>query len=228
MVSAAAVHFEETCHYFRNCHVTGVPVRREFFNVPPRPKDARPTLLVFGGSQGAHAINQAVLEALPQLMEAVPGDPHHSSDGRKRLRGSAGGLSASHGLGGGVTVHRRHAGSVCARRFAALPLRRQHRCRDHCGGEASDLRSSADCGRRPSDATMRPRWPTGGRGALVAASGAHGRAAGDGDCVACCATGRCWQRCREAARGFAHPDAAAGDCCSGRPRLAGVPEPATR
>jgi UDP-N-acetylglucosamine--N-acetylmuramyl-(pentapeptide) pyrophosphoryl-undecaprenol N-acetylglucosamine transferase len=29
-VSAAAVHFEETCKYFRNCHVTGVPVRRAF------------------------------------------------------------------------------------------------------------------------------------------------------------------------------------------------------
>ena len=72
MVSVAAVHFEATCHYFRNCHVTGVPVRQEFFHVPPRPKDARPTLLVFGGSQGAHAINQAVLDALPKLMEAVP------------------------------------------------------------------------------------------------------------------------------------------------------------
>lgn len=72
MVSAAAVHFQETCHYFRNCHVTGVPVRREFFDVPARPKDASPTLLVFGGSQGAHAINQAVLEALPGLVEAVP------------------------------------------------------------------------------------------------------------------------------------------------------------
>jgi UDP-N-acetylglucosamine--N-acetylmuramyl-(pentapeptide) pyrophosphoryl-undecaprenol N-acetylglucosamine transferase len=76
MVSAAAVHFEATCHYFRNCHVTGVPVRQEFFHGPARPpvrsKDARPTLLVFGGSQGAHAINQAVLDALPKLMEAVP------------------------------------------------------------------------------------------------------------------------------------------------------------
>jgi UDP-N-acetylglucosamine--N-acetylmuramyl-(pentapeptide) pyrophosphoryl-undecaprenol N-acetylglucosamine transferase len=71
-VSAAAVHFEATCHYFRNCHVTGVPVRREFFNVPVRPQDARPTLLIFGGSQGAHAINQAVLQALPELMAAVP------------------------------------------------------------------------------------------------------------------------------------------------------------
>jgi len=71
-IRAAAVHFEQTCRYFRNCTVTGVPVRREFFNVPPRPKNARPTLLVFGGSQGAHAINQAVLETLSALMKAVP------------------------------------------------------------------------------------------------------------------------------------------------------------
>lgn len=72
MVRAAAVHFAATQRYFRNAHVTGVPVRREFFNVPARPKDARPTLLVFGGSQGAHSINQAVLEALPRLVESVP------------------------------------------------------------------------------------------------------------------------------------------------------------
>jgi UDP-N-acetylglucosamine--N-acetylmuramyl-(pentapeptide) pyrophosphoryl-undecaprenol N-acetylglucosamine transferase len=71
-VKAAAVHFEKTCSYFRNCHVTGVPVRREFFQVPARAEDARPTLLVFGGSQGAHAINQAVLEALPRLIDALP------------------------------------------------------------------------------------------------------------------------------------------------------------
>ncbi len=73
MAKAAAVQFEKTCSYFRNCHVTGVPVRREFFKVPPRPKDGHPTLLVFGGSQGAHAINQAVLDSLPRLAQAVPG-----------------------------------------------------------------------------------------------------------------------------------------------------------
>jgi len=71
-IRAAAVHFEKTSRYFRSCLVTGVPVRREFFNVPPRPKDARPTLLVFGGSQGAHAINEAVIAALPLLVQAVP------------------------------------------------------------------------------------------------------------------------------------------------------------
>lgn len=34
-VSAAAVHFEETCRYFPNCHVTGVPVRAAFFPFHP-------------------------------------------------------------------------------------------------------------------------------------------------------------------------------------------------
>ncbi len=73
MVRAAAVHFPATERYFRNAVVTGVPVRREFFHVPVRLQDDRPTLLVFGGSQGAHAINVAVIESLPQLAEAVPG-----------------------------------------------------------------------------------------------------------------------------------------------------------
>jgi UDP-N-acetylglucosamine--N-acetylmuramyl-(pentapeptide) pyrophosphoryl-undecaprenol N-acetylglucosamine transferase len=73
MISAAAVQFEESCRYFRNCHVTGVPVRQSFFDVPPRPPDAQPTLLVFGGSQGAHAINLAMLESLTALNAGVPG-----------------------------------------------------------------------------------------------------------------------------------------------------------
>jgi len=72
LVRAAVVQFEATCRNFRNCHVTGVPVRGDFFRVPPRPDDACPTLLVFGGSQGAHAINMAVLEALPKLAARVP------------------------------------------------------------------------------------------------------------------------------------------------------------
>jgi len=72
MVRAAAVHFNATQRYFSNAVVTGVPVRREFFDIPARPPDAPPTLLVFGGSQGAHAINVAIAEALPSLAETVP------------------------------------------------------------------------------------------------------------------------------------------------------------
>jgi len=71
-VSAAAVHFQETCEYFPNCKVTGVPVREAFFSIPAK-AGGTPTLLVFGGSQGARAINQAMIEWLPGLRERVPG-----------------------------------------------------------------------------------------------------------------------------------------------------------
>jgi UDP-N-acetylglucosamine--N-acetylmuramyl-(pentapeptide) pyrophosphoryl-undecaprenol N-acetylglucosamine transferase len=71
-VSAAAVHFEETCRYFPNCRVTGVPVREAFFSTPSKAGGA-PTLLVFGGSQGARAINQAMIESLAGLRDRVPG-----------------------------------------------------------------------------------------------------------------------------------------------------------
>jgi UDP-N-acetylglucosamine--N-acetylmuramyl-(pentapeptide) pyrophosphoryl-undecaprenol N-acetylglucosamine transferase len=73
-VSGAAVHFEETAKYFRNAEVTGVPVREAFFEIAAK-KGAydKPTLLVFGGSQGAKAINRAMIECLPELVRQVPG-----------------------------------------------------------------------------------------------------------------------------------------------------------
>jgi UDP-N-acetylglucosamine--N-acetylmuramyl-(pentapeptide) pyrophosphoryl-undecaprenol N-acetylglucosamine transferase len=70
-VSAAAVHFAETAKYFRNATVTGVPVRQAFFDISER-ASGPPTLLVFGGSQGAHAINQALIEAVPALLAKHP------------------------------------------------------------------------------------------------------------------------------------------------------------
>src|SRR5215470_3013268 len=44
-VRAAAVHFEETCEYFPNCKVTGVPVRQSFFQILPKQPEPPPTLL---------------------------------------------------------------------------------------------------------------------------------------------------------------------------------------
>jgi UDP-N-acetylglucosamine--N-acetylmuramyl-(pentapeptide) pyrophosphoryl-undecaprenol N-acetylglucosamine transferase len=71
-VSAAAVHFEETAKYFRHAEVTGVPVRHAFFDIAPK-RSGTPTLLVFGGSQGAHAINEAMIRCLRILQREAPG-----------------------------------------------------------------------------------------------------------------------------------------------------------
>jgi UDP-N-acetylglucosamine--N-acetylmuramyl-(pentapeptide) pyrophosphoryl-undecaprenol N-acetylglucosamine transferase len=65
-VSAAAVHFEETKRFFPNAVVTGVPVRQEFFDIPERRFKAPGSLLVFGGSQGARVLNQAVIDCIPR------------------------------------------------------------------------------------------------------------------------------------------------------------------
>jgi UDP-N-acetylglucosamine--N-acetylmuramyl-(pentapeptide) pyrophosphoryl-undecaprenol N-acetylglucosamine transferase len=75
-VSGAAVHFEETAKYFRRAEVTGVPVRQAFFEIPvliDKKRGGAPTLLVFGGSQGAHAINEAMIRCLPELARQAPG-----------------------------------------------------------------------------------------------------------------------------------------------------------
>lgn len=71
-VSGAAVHFEETAKYFRHAEVTGVPVRQAFFDIPAK-RGGTPTVLVFGGSQGAHAINEAIIRCLPVLQREAPG-----------------------------------------------------------------------------------------------------------------------------------------------------------
>jgi UDP-N-acetylglucosamine--N-acetylmuramyl-(pentapeptide) pyrophosphoryl-undecaprenol N-acetylglucosamine transferase len=71
-VSGAAVHFEETAKYFRHAELTGVPVRQAFFEIPPK-LGGTPTVLIFGGSQGAHAINQAMMRCLPELRRQAPG-----------------------------------------------------------------------------------------------------------------------------------------------------------
>jgi UDP-N-acetylglucosamine--N-acetylmuramyl-(pentapeptide) pyrophosphoryl-undecaprenol N-acetylglucosamine transferase len=72
-VKRAAVTYEASLRFFGNRgFVSGNPVRHEFLEID----DAAVTrqkvrVLVFGGSQGAHAINMAMVEAAPRLASAA-------------------------------------------------------------------------------------------------------------------------------------------------------------
>jgi UDP-N-acetylglucosamine--N-acetylmuramyl-(pentapeptide) pyrophosphoryl-undecaprenol N-acetylglucosamine transferase len=76
MVQAAAVTYDASiAHFGRKAFVAGNPVRTEFFGghddengMPP----GAARVLAFGGSQGAHAINLAMVEAAPRLAAAAP------------------------------------------------------------------------------------------------------------------------------------------------------------
>ena len=71
-VQAAAVNFPSSAAWFHNAEVTGIPVRPEFFTLKP-PAAAPPHLLVFGGSQGARLFNTHLPQAVPALLDAIPG-----------------------------------------------------------------------------------------------------------------------------------------------------------
>jgi UDP-N-acetylglucosamine--N-acetylmuramyl-(pentapeptide) pyrophosphoryl-undecaprenol N-acetylglucosamine transferase len=77
-VARAAVTYQSSLKYFgAKAFVSGNPVRREFLEVDDDSShtagiNAAPVrVLVFGGSQGAHAINVAMVEAAPRLAAAA-------------------------------------------------------------------------------------------------------------------------------------------------------------
>jgi UDP-N-acetylglucosamine--N-acetylmuramyl-(pentapeptide) pyrophosphoryl-undecaprenol N-acetylglucosamine transferase len=99
LVTAAAVTFDSTVSFFgRRGFVAGNPVRPEFFTTESEQRGARdepPRILIFGGSQGSHAINMAMVEAAPRLAAAGGVDITHQTGERdlelvRRAYGSAG------------------------------------------------------------------------------------------------------------------------------------------
>lgn len=67
-VDRAALTFDEALKFFgKKGVVTGNPVRREFFEVPRKLRSDLFHVLIFGGSQGARAINNAMADSLPHL-----------------------------------------------------------------------------------------------------------------------------------------------------------------
>lgn len=75
VVRAAAVTYEQTRAFFGDkAFVSGNPVRREIMQASPRQREEPSErdgvrVLIFGGSQGAHAINLAMIEAARVIAE---------------------------------------------------------------------------------------------------------------------------------------------------------------
>ena len=73
-VRRALVAFEETQRYFPKgrSEVSGLPVRREFFEVGERDRGAPFTVLLTGGSQGSRALNRVARGCWPLLKRSLP------------------------------------------------------------------------------------------------------------------------------------------------------------
>ncbi len=71
-VRCALISFPETAGYFPKgrTEITGLPVRDEFFQIPPRPAGATPSILITGGSQGSRTLNEAGRQAWPLFRKA--------------------------------------------------------------------------------------------------------------------------------------------------------------
>lgn len=75
IVDTVFVSFEESVRFFPDAKtvVTGLPVRQEFRVGDYSPAASRFCVFVCGGSQGAHAINVAMADALPHLRYCADG-----------------------------------------------------------------------------------------------------------------------------------------------------------
>ena len=72
LVSRALISFPEAAQSFPlgKTELTGLPVREEFFALPPKPRGKTLNLLITGGSQGSRTLNRASRESWPLFRAA--------------------------------------------------------------------------------------------------------------------------------------------------------------
>lgn len=71
-VTRALLSFPEAAKFFPRgkTEITGLPVRKEFFSIPPKPREAKLTILITGGSQGSRTLNEAARGSWTYFREA--------------------------------------------------------------------------------------------------------------------------------------------------------------
>jgi UDP-N-acetylglucosamine--N-acetylmuramyl-(pentapeptide) pyrophosphoryl-undecaprenol N-acetylglucosamine transferase len=71
-VARALISFPEAAAWFAKgrTEITGLPVREEFFQIPPKPCGPVLNLLITGGSQGSRTLNRASRESWPLFLKA--------------------------------------------------------------------------------------------------------------------------------------------------------------
>ncbi len=71
-VRRALITFPETARYFPRgrTELTGLPVRDEFFSIPPKARGEKFSVLITGGSQGSRTLNQAARQSWSLFREA--------------------------------------------------------------------------------------------------------------------------------------------------------------
>ncbi len=71
-VNRALLSFPEAARFFPpgKSEITGLPVRPEFFRIAPKPREAKLTILITGGSQGSRTLNEAASGSWSYFREA--------------------------------------------------------------------------------------------------------------------------------------------------------------
>jgi UDP-N-acetylglucosamine--N-acetylmuramyl-(pentapeptide) pyrophosphoryl-undecaprenol N-acetylglucosamine transferase len=71
-VNRALLSFPDAARFFPpgKSEITGLPVRPEFFSIAPKPREAKLTILITGGSQGSRTLNEAARGSWSYFREA--------------------------------------------------------------------------------------------------------------------------------------------------------------
>ena len=150
LVKRAAVTYDASLKFFGGKgFVSGNPVRQEFLEIDDAAIDARKVrVLVFGGSQGAHAINVAVVEAAPRLAAAAETLDLVCQTGARDFDMVRAGLRAERRARPRGTVHRCDGPRDESRGPGCFARGRDDARRGDSGRPAGDSDSAADGDRR--------------------------------------------------------------------------------